>query len=45
MGHEIGSPVTDEHYIDQEAQVKRAAIEFSKLAAEIKKIAGSETSA
>lgn len=38
MGHEIGSSVTDEHYIDQRAHVDTAIGEFEKLANSISSI-------
>ena len=40
IGHEIGSNVTDEHYIDQVAHVDSAVLEFKKLAQVVKKITG-----
>ena len=40
IGHEIGSGVTDEHYIDQATHVDKAVSEFAKMGAQIKKITG-----
>ena len=38
MGHEIGSTVTDDHYIDQVAHVDTALSEFNKLSKSISSI-------
>lgn len=39
MGHQIGSDVTDRHYIDRAAQVQDAAQEFAKMADTVRKLA------
>lgn len=39
IGHEIGSSVTDAHYVDRTQQVQDATLEFAKLAATLQKFA------
>lgn len=38
IGYQIGSSVTDDYYISQDAHISAATEEFEKLAAEIKSI-------